>query len=62
MTNISRLVSAEELSRILNISEFTIKKLARNKELPCEYVKRRPQFSLERLFEYFKELEGGGAA
>jgi hypothetical protein len=58
MTDISRPLTAEELSRILNISEFTIKKLARNKDLPCEYVSRQPRFTLERLFEYFKMLEG----
>ena len=56
------LLTAEQLSLILNISEFTVKKLARDKELPCRYVNRRPQFDMGVLLKYFKTLEGGGAA
>jgi len=33
------LVTAEQLSLILNISEFTVRKLARSKEIPCSYIK-----------------------
>jgi len=54
-------LTAEQLSLILNISEFTIKKLAKNGELPCRYVNRRPQFELAALLRYFKKLEGGAA-
>jgi hypothetical protein len=56
------LLNAEQLSLVLNISEFTVKKLARDKELPCAYVNRRPQFDMDALFRHFKKLEGGGAA
>jgi hypothetical protein len=52
-------LTAEQLSLIPGISEFTVKKLARSKELPCEYVNRRPQFDIEALFGYFGRLERG---
>ena len=55
------MLNAEQLSLILNISEFTVKKLARDKELPCKYVNRRPQFDMDALLEHFKKLEGGAA-
>ena len=61
MTKKPVLLNAEQLSLILNISEFTIKKLARAKEIPCKYVNRRPQFNLDVLLEYFEKLEGGAA-
>jgi hypothetical protein len=57
----STLVTAEQLSLLLNVSEFTIKKLARSNEIPCRYVKGRILFSLESVFARFKELEGGAA-
>jgi len=55
-------LTAEQLSLILNISEFTVKKLAKDGDLPCAYANRRPQFDIEALFKHFKELEEGGAA
>jgi len=55
------LMTAEELSLVLNISEITIKKLAKSKELPCVYVNRSPRFSLNALMRHFKRLEGGAA-
>jgi excisionase family DNA binding protein len=63
MKNISGspLLTAEELANILGISEFTLKRLAREKQLPCMTVKGRYRFSLERILEYFRELEGGAA-
>jgi len=57
----STLVTAEQLSLILNISEFTVKKLARLRELPCKYEKGKIVFSLECVLARFKELEGGVA-
>jgi excisionase family DNA binding protein len=61
MDNLSKPLTAEELSRILNISEYTVKKLAREKQIPCVMVKRRFRFDLKEILEYFKELEGGAA-
>jgi excisionase family DNA binding protein len=61
MQNITRPLSAEELSLILGISEFTIKKLARSGELPCVFINRRPRFDLESLLAYFEKLEGVSA-
>jgi hypothetical protein len=54
-------LSAEQVSLILNISEFTVKKLAKDSQLPCIYVSRRPRFSMEKLKEFFQEIEGAPA-
>jgi hypothetical protein len=51
-------LSAGQVSLILNISEFTVKRLAKNSQLPCIYVNRRPRFSLEKLKEHFRRIEG----
>jgi hypothetical protein len=55
------LLTAEELSFILNISEFTIKKLAKTRQLPCKYIDSRPFFNPHKLLRYFQRLEGGAA-
>ena len=55
------IVNSEQLSLILNISEFTVRKLAREKEIPCTYVNRWPQFNLDVILQYFEKLEGGAA-
>ncbi|GHU46107.1 hypothetical protein FACS1894190_18170 [Spirochaetia bacterium] len=57
MENISKLVTPEELSQILNISEFTIRKLARSKELPCMYVKRKMVFDFDALISFLRSKE-----
>ena len=49
--------NSEQLSLVLNISEFTVKKLARENELPCKLVNRRPQFDLDVLYKHFSKLE-----
>jgi hypothetical protein len=54
-------LNAEQMSFILNISEQTIKKLAKEKEIPCTFVNRRPRFIWNALLERFHELEGGAA-
>lgn len=61
MKKISFLLNAEQLSEVLNISEFTVKKLAKSNDLPCVYINRRPHFNLEELFKHFERLEGGAA-
>jgi hypothetical protein len=58
---VKALLTAEELAGILSISEFTLKKLAREEQLPCMIIKRRYRFSLEQILEYFRKLEGGAA-
>jgi ribosomal protein L16 Arg81 hydroxylase len=55
------ILNAEQMSFILNISEQTIKKLAKNSEIPCTFVNRRPQFNWNVLVKRFHELEGGAA-
>jgi len=61
MKNKKNLLTAEQLSLILNISEFTVKKLARAGELPCIFVNHRPQFNLDVILKHFEKLEGGAA-
>jgi len=53
--------NAEQMSHILNISEQTVKKLAKGMEIPCSFVNRRPVFSWDALIRRFQELEGGAA-
>jgi len=55
------LFTVEQLALILSINEFTLKKLARTKEIPCIHKKGRILFSLESVLSRFKELEGGAA-
>jgi hypothetical protein len=55
------MISAEELSLILEVSEFTVKKLAKSKELPCTYVNRKPKFNIADILKHFNKLEGGAA-
>lgn len=55
------LLNAGQMSLILNISEQTVKMLAKKKEMPCTFVNRRPQFEWEALIKHFRKLEGGEA-
>jgi hypothetical protein len=55
------LLSVGELSLILSISETTIKKLVKEKEIPCAYVNRRPVFNWAVVVQRLQELEGGAA-
>jgi hypothetical protein len=55
------ILNAEQMSIILNISEQTIKKLAKDREIPCIFVNRRPRFNWNVLVKHFHELEGGAA-
>jgi len=52
--------SAEELALILEVNVKTIKYLAKNKELPCVFINRRPRFNLEKICKHFLKLEGKG--
>jgi hypothetical protein len=54
-------LTAGELSLILSVSEKTIKKLAKEKEIPCNYVNRRPVFNWTAVAKRFRKLEGGAA-
>jgi len=55
------LLTAGQLALVLNISEFTVKKLAREGELPCRHENRRPLFDMDALLKHFQKLEGGAA-
>jgi hypothetical protein len=53
------LFTTEQLALVLSINEFTLKKLARTKQIPCIYKGGRIVFSLDSILTRFKELEGG---
>jgi len=55
------ILNAEQMSIILNISKKTVKKLVKDREIPCTFINRRPQFEWNVLVKHFKELEGGAA-
>jgi hypothetical protein len=61
MHKFPREVSAEELARILAISEFTVKKLVKEKQIPYCLRKGRYRFNLAAIFRFFRRLEGGAA-
>jgi len=52
-------LNSRELSLVLAISEPTVKKLAKNKELPCYYKNNRPFFSYNAIVKHFRQIEGG---
>jgi hypothetical protein len=52
-------LSAEQVSLVLDISEFTVRKLAKTGQFPCMYERRRLRFDMNVLLEYFGGLEGG---
>jgi hypothetical protein len=54
-------MSAEELSIVLNISERTVKALAKNAEIPSVKEKNKFWFDFDKIMEHFKTLEGGAA-
>jgi len=56
-----QILNAKQVSLILNISEQTVKKLAKEKELPCDVINRRPYFNWNVLVGHFHDLEGGAA-
>jgi hypothetical protein len=61
MNTLSGVVGAEALARILNINESTVKKLAREKQIPCRFSNKRYRFNLKEMIRFFKKLEGGAA-
>jgi hypothetical protein len=52
-------LSTEQVSLILDISESTVRKLAKTGQIPCMYEKHRLRFDMKVLLEYFVGLEGG---
>ena len=48
-----------QLSLIFEISETTVRKLAKEGELPCNYLKKRLSFNIDELIKHFELLEGG---
>jgi hypothetical protein len=53
------ILNSEQLAALFEISEFTVKKLAKSKELPCDIVKGKPFFDAEKVLLHFHKLEGG---
>jgi len=56
-----QILNAGQVSLILNISEKTVKKLAKEREIPCYFINRRPQFDWHVLVNHFRKLEEGAA-
>ena len=54
-------LNAGEVAQIFEISENTVKKLAKAGDLPCKYINRRPLFCTDELKRHFERLEGGAA-
>ena len=54
---IVNLFTLQQLSSILDISEFTIKKLVKLSLLPCEYINRKPRFNLAKVKQQLKMFE-----
>jgi hypothetical protein len=61
MKSIPTIISAGELSLILDISEATVKILAKTKQIPCVYIKRRIFFNVAAIINHLQSLEGGAA-
>ena len=55
------ILSAEQLSLILDVSIKTLKKLAMDNELPSEVVNRQLVFRFHALVQHFERLERGAA-
>lgn len=58
--NLERM-TAEELSLVFCISEETIKKLAKTKQIPCLYTKNRIYFDFTTVLNHLKLLEESAA-
>ena len=52
------ILNAQEMALVLTISEFTIKKLAKNNEIPCTYKNRKMLFNINTVARHFQEIEG----
>jgi hypothetical protein len=61
MRTLPKLLTAGELSMILDINLLTVKKLAKTKQLPAVYIKKRPHFDFDKIAAHFERLEGGAA-
>ena len=54
-------MNVEELSLVFSVSEETIKKLAKTKQIPCLNIKNRIYFNFNEVLNYLKLLEVGAA-
>ena len=55
--NKSGLLRSAQVAHIAGISERTVKKMAKDGELPCTFYNRQPLFDIKQLFEHFEYLE-----
>ncbi|MCL2381235.1 MAG: helix-turn-helix domain-containing protein [Treponema sp.] len=61
MKTIFTLMTEQELSVVLNISEKTVIKLAETGELPSLPLGNRIYFRFDEILKHFRELEGRAA-
>ena len=59
MKIITTRMTASELSLVLNISEETVKKLEKTKQIPSFSVNNRKYFNFQKVLKHFKKMEGG---
>jgi Mlc titration factor MtfA (ptsG expression regulator) len=60
MNSLSRM-TANELSAVLNITEETVKHLAKTGQLPHMQEKNQVYFNFHEIIIYFRQLKGGAA-
>ena len=53
------ILNDKEVALILDVSLFTVKKLAKNEDIPCFYKNRRPYFYFDMVISHFQKIEGG---
>ena len=54
-------MTAEELSLVFCISEETVRKLAKTKQIPCLHTKNRMHFNFIEVVKHLKMMEEGSA-
>lgn len=57
----SSLISIEELSRVLSVTERTVKALVKSNQIPFRKEKNKICFDFNEVMEHFLELERGAA-
>ena len=54
-----KILTAGELSEILNINENTLKKLTKENQIPGQNIKNRWYYNFEQIIACLQKLEGG---
>ena len=57
----NRIMTINELSLVLNISEWTIKKLEKSEQIPSSRKGNQIVFNFQDVLQHFRKMEGGAA-